>query len=103
MKSIDRYIGYICSLTLLGFVCVANSEALRAMQAPSLVSTAASKVQAPVEAVNGSAIQPFGGGYEDAVTASQIIQPADYSKQTTTNGLFLQDASAKIQGGDFDE
>lgn len=74
--------------------------ALALAPAPSALSIIqpAPAVQ-PVSVVRNYGMQEFvNPRYEDDYTATMAIQPADYSKQTTLNGLFMQDATIKLQG-----
>lgn len=43
-----------------------------------------------LQVTTNASAQPFGRSYEDEITAAEILQPADYSKQTTINYQFLQ-------------
>ena len=44
-------------------------------------------------------MQPFGMSAEDGETASHIIQPVNYNNgQVTANAMFVQNATAHIQG-----
>lgn len=52
-----------------------------------------------LKAVTSTEMQPFGKSYEDELTATQVVQPADYSKQTTRHYEFLQGSSPVLQSG----
>lgn len=53
--------------------------------------------QTQLQAVNDERLQPFGLAAEDDETATQILQPADYSKQTTLHYSHIQGTSPRMQ------
>lgn len=50
-----------------------------------------------LKAEDDYSMQPFRAALEDEVTAKQLVQPADYSKQTTMHYYHMQGTQPRLQ------
>lgn len=60
------------------------------MQIDASTSVLTPRSTLTVQSSDSTALQPSGAVYEDETTATMLVQPADYSKQTTKHYWFLQ-------------
>lgn len=67
----------------------AIGQMIEEMPAPRIGLVRGSSIEV-VQSTDSVALQPAGAVYEDETTATMIVQPADYSKQTTKHYWFLQ-------------
>ena len=92
----------VLTINHVNTVLDANREVLRHNPALSEVMIGFSNndaYTASMKVVTFNGMQPFGMGAEDDETASHIIQPVNYNNgQVTANAVFIQDATAHIQG-----